>query len=472
MKGCWFILVCFFSTLCGHENEIHLPAGPLKYAVDAGSVPIHLQDEKIKGSIFYVYYSIPSDVPRPVTFCFNGGPGSASVWIHMAGVGPKIIETTPLEDYKLPVKITDNPHTLLPYTDLVFVDAMYTGFSRPEIPTQASEFFSYTNDVYSLSYFMDEFIRKHHLEKSPLYLLGCSYSTLRVIGLANELKNTYKRPVDGLIMLSTLLNFQSLSPSYQQNDTPYPLLIPSFAVAAWVHGLGSSRKYDKEEWIKQSSTWAIESYLPALMKGDSLTQKEKSKIAEEMAGFIGIEKELIEIRNLRLDPNYYIKELLRKDNRIIGRFDLRYTGIDNDINRTSGVEADPSYIIMGTIAAGFQDYLKNELHVEIPTTPEYFYLGKVENWRYVKNSLHFLCLNKTLSNLLQELPKMKIFVGSGIYDLATPYRVAQNDFSHLNIDPADLHQRVSMKLYEGGHMFYTDKNIQGELVQDIKNRLF
>ncbi|MFA6916921.1 MAG: hypothetical protein WC222_11030 [Parachlamydiales bacterium] len=462
-----FLLFCL-SCLHASEKEIQHVDGTLKYIVETDWLPVHLKDPSKKAAVFYVAYHVPSVKPRPVTFCFNGGPGSASVWIHMAGVGPRSVKTPVLQDFRLPIQVADNPFTLLSVTDLVFVDAVYTGFSRPEPPTPAADFFSYNADIDCLSNFIDSFIQTHNLGEVPLYLLGCSYGTLRVAGLADALLNTYHHKVSGLIMLSALLNFQSLTAAYQQNDSPYPLLIPTFAVASWYHSIGDSRNYTEKEWMDKATAWAAEKYLPALMQGDSLSREERSVIAQEMSAIVGIDKELIELRNLRLDTNYYIKELLRKENRTIGRFDIRYKGIDSDVNRTAGVEADPSYIVMGTIAAGFQDYLKNELHFEVPTTPEYFFLGKASSWHYVNNGLHFLCLNKKVSTLMERLPEMKIFVGSGIYDLATPYRVIQNDFSHLNLSQAQLQNRFILQLYEGGHMFYTDSKIQEKLYQDVK----
>lgn len=472
MKKFLCLIFLSFSFACeigaSLEKSIDLPSGRLEYFVEADWLPIEINEGKEKGSIFYVAYQVPSETPRPITFCFNGGPGSASVWIHMAGVGPRFIDVPPMQDFSLPTNISDNPFTLLQISDLVFVDAIYTGFSRPDSPTPASDFFSYTSDVLALSNFIDSFIQSHRLEQSPIYLLGCSYGTLRIMGLAQDLYDRLKRPVQGLIMLSTVLNYQSLLASPLQNETPYILLIPSYAVATWHYALGPSRNYSLQEWIKKAEDWAFNDYLKALMEGSTLSKEKKNSLADQMHDFIGLAPETIKERNLYVSSYYYLKQLLRDKDKIIGRFDMRYNGIDTDLARECGEEFDPSYSIMGTIAAGFQTYLKEELHFQSPLDCEYYFLGKAGQWSYVKDGTHYLALNKTMKDLLQKLPQLKVFVGSGIFDLATPFSVAKHDFSHLDLPLEELQRRVNHKMYEGGHMFYTDKHLLKQLFQDVQ----
>lgn len=466
-----FLILIFFlyADLAALEKTIITENGPITYHVNCGWLTNSLKDGKGSGSIFYTSYNVSSNKPRPITFCFNGGPGSSSAWLHQ-GFGPRCIDLSYLKSLpETPLSFKDNIYTLLPITDLIFVDPISTGFSRAQENTSASLFFEFESDGYSLADFIISYLRQNGMTHRPLFLMGSSFATLRIVEIAYDLEHYHKINTNGLLMISTLLNYASINDPSLANDYPYLLTLPTYASTSHYYQIGSSNGKDLFDWIFEARDWSWTEYRKALLEGDSLSTKKKNKIAEKFSYYTGIPKAAILNENLRISPGFFLKEFLRKDNKTIGRFDVRYTGIDRNGNRRAWFDYDPSYSILCPIATGFLTYLQTELQFTPPPHLAYYFLGKTGNWKLIQDGSKFLSVNKKLKDLFLKQPRLHLFVASGIYDVATPFAATQYDLLHLGISEELKKRRIRHHLYKSGHMLYTDNHVQRELSDDLLN---
>lgn len=437
------------------------------YHAEADWITVKLPKTETTAKIFYIAYKQPSDKTRPITFCFNGGPGAAAAWMHIAAFGPRRLDIPLIDPPHVPtVQMDNNPFSLLPTTDLVFVDPVTTGFSRANAPGDAKKFFNYENDVDSLSDFIFNYLKKNHSLERPVYLLGSSYATIRIVGMADTLNQHYNIPVAGLIMISTYLNYQTLLDN-TGNDQPYPLFLPTYAAAAWHYNINNARSKELLPWIQEAAQWASTDYLNALMQGDSLSPSKREEVLDKLSLYTGLSKKSLEKVQLRPTLGFYLKDLLREEKRTIGRFDLRYQGIDSDHNRETWFDYDPSYITFGAVASGLHSYLANELNFKEPLDLNYYFLGKAGPWHYEQEGSGYFSTNKKLREYLDNNQNARVFVASGLFDLATPYYGTTYDLNHLGLSKAEKEKRIVHHLYEGGHMLYTDKTVLKELSKDL-----
>ena len=356
------------DKLVSTQHTTTIDGKEIKYTATAGKLVMKDDEGKAKAHIFFVAYTkdgVNDLVKRPITFAFNGGPGSSSVWLHLGILGPKRIEI-PDDGSVLdpPYTLTSNPHSLLDITDLVFIDPVSTGYSRPVKGEDKGQFHGYSQDIRSVGQFIHEYLSKNNRWRSEKFLLGESYGGLRSAGLANHLFNRYRVPLSGIVMISPALNFLTLD-FEPGNDLPYFLFVPTYAATAWYHGAlpGDLQALPLDEVVRQATEFATSEYALALLKGHSLRSAEHKAVSEKLSRYTGLSREFVESANLRISMQRFAKELLRGRSQTIGRYDSRYTGIDSD-NAGETPDFDPSGAkLFGPFAVTINDYLSQRLEV-------------------------------------------------------------------------------------------------------------
>ncbi|HEX8367070.1 MAG TPA: hypothetical protein VF604_00750 [Pyrinomonadaceae bacterium] len=438
----------------------------LNYNVTTGYMPIrHAQTGETEARIFFMAYTLENPPPnRPLMFSFNGGPGSASVWLHMGALGPKRVKM--LDDGLMPpapYQMEDNDATWLTETDLVFVDTVGTGYSRATKPELASKFFSVNGDIESVGEFIRMYLGRYERWSSPLFLVGESYGTTRVSGLSNHL---FERGIglNGILLVSTVMNFQTIRFA-ENNDLPLVLILPSYATTAWYHKRLSPQMQAKSirEIAQEAENFAMNEYLPALMRIERLSAAERASLLEKFSGFTGLSREFVERNNFRVDLGEFNKELLRDRRRTTGRLDSRFTGIDRDA-AGDNAETDPSMnAIRPPYTSVFNDYVRRELGFK--SDLEYYILGGgVGNWNWNVNN-GYTDTSMSLKSAMSKNPYMKVMLANGYYDMATPFFAAEYTVSAMNLDP-QLRQNITFTYYEAGHMMYIEKNSLRKLRDD------
>ncbi len=440
------------------HHQITVDGKLLKYTATAARLPIKRDDGKIEAEMFYVAYTLDGQDPakRPLTFAFNGGPGSASIWLHMGALGPRRVVLQP-DGFMppAPYRIQDNPHTLLDKSDLVLIDAINTGFSRAADPEALKKFWGMKGDIESFSEFIRLYISRNERWSSPLYLFGESYGTTRSAGIAGYLAD---RGISftGITLLSTVLNFETLEDNFT-NDQPYIFLIPSFTmIAGYHHKLPPDLQQDLTRARQQAEQWASNDYERALDKGDALTQPERQNVIDQLARFTGLSKEVIDEANLRINVQKFTHYLLIDQKLRVGRLDGRYTGPD-----PNGLLDTPFYDPTGSqtgppFTSVFNNYLRTELNykVDMPynvSAPRGGPGG--DTWDWGSAGRGFPDTASALRQAIVKNPYLKVLVMEGYYDLATPYYAANYTFDHLNVPPK-YRENISYATYESGHMVY------------------
>jgi carboxypeptidase C (cathepsin A) len=451
------------------KHSIHLGSRTLSYTVTTGFMP--LKDAKTgetEAKVFYMAYTldgVKDPATRPLMFSFNGGPGSASVWLHMGAIGPKRVKM--LDDGMMPpppYEMEDNQQTWLDQTDLVFIDPVGTGYSRATKPENASKFFGVRGDIQSVGEFIRLYLGRAERWSSPLFLVGESYGTTRASGLSDFLFD-HGIGLNGIVLISTVMNFQTLEFA-DTNDLPLVLILPSYATTAWYHKRLPADMLAKPvaQIAQEARQFASNEYMPAMMRIDSLSPQERSELADKFSRFTGLSKEYIERNNFRIELDKFSKELMRDQRRTSGRLDSRFLGIDRS---ASGDEADvdPSMnAIRPPYTAVFNDYIRRELGYKSDT--EYYILGGgiTSPWDWnTRNG--YADTSMPLKAAMAENPYMKIFIACGYYDMATPFYAAEYTVSAMNLDPS-LRKNISFSYYEAGHMMYIEKNSLKKLKDD------
>lgn len=439
------------------HHQIAVDGKTIKYTATAGRLPIKRGDGKIEAEMFFVAYTADTqDVSkRPLTFAFNGGPGSASIWLHMGALGPRRVALT--ADGFLPpapYRVEDNSQTLLDKSDLVLVDAIGTGFSRAETPELAKKFWGVKGDIDAFSEFIRMYLNRYERWTSPLFLLGESYGTTRSAGIAGNLAEQ-GISFNGITLLSMVLNFQTLVDT-KNNDEPYIFLIPSFTtVAGYHHKLPADLEQDVNRARQQAEAWASSDYQQALAKGDALSAEERQKIIEQMARFTGLGKDVLDQANLRIDVRKFTHYLLIDQKLRVGRYDGRYTGPDPD-----GLLDTPFYEpteanILPPFTSVFSNYLRTELGYKSDMPYHVFARATRlhEDWNWGSAIEGFPDTASALRRAVVRNPFLKVLVMEGYYDLATPYYAANYSMDHLNL-PANFRKQISYATYNAGHMVY------------------
>ena len=417
------------------------------------------KEPKTLAKMFFIAYTredAGESQKRPVTFSFNGGPGSASIWLHMGALGPRTAVLTEAgEALPPPYRLQDNEYSWLDRTDLVFIDPVSTGYSRAETDQDPKKFHGYSEDIESVGEFIRLYTTKFKRWPSPKFIVGESYGTTRAAGLSDFLQERYGIYVNGIILVSAVLNFATLD-MVPGNDTSFALYMPSYTSSAWYHKkLGPGlQNLPLPEVLKQAEDFAAHDYMLALFEGDRISASKKQDIGERLAAYIGLPASYVEQLNLRIPDGLFFTHLLMDRNRQIGRYDSRYTGIRINPGRDD-FDFDPSFqAVNGPFTATFNDYVRRDLHFE--SDFPYETLAHVWPWRFSKSENHYLNVADDLRRAMIKNPYLKVWVCCGHYDLATPYFASKYTVDQMSLDPA-IRQNVRLTYYDSGHMLYVYK---------------
>jgi carboxypeptidase C (cathepsin A) len=457
------------------HHSIRVGGKELRYTATAGRMPIKDAEGKIEAEMFYVAYTLDGAEPstRPLTFSFNGGPGSASIWLHMGAMGPRKVVLQPQGWMPAaPYRLEDNPNTPLDKTDIVMVDAIGTGWSRPADAAAARKFWNMRGDIESFGEFIRMYLTRNERWSSPLYLFGESYGTTRSAGIAGYLADR-GISFNGVVLLSTVLSFETLEFA-KTNDVPYPLILPSFTwIAGYHHKLPQDLQGDVKKAAEESRQWALGEYWAALNKGDALTPQERANVVDKLSRYTGLSKEIIEWANLRIDVRTFTHYLLSDQKLHVGRLDGRYTGPDpNGFMDPMGF-FDPTSAQTGPpFTSVFNDYLRRELNYKTDM-PYWTSAQQSGNFRWSWTGVEgfgggYPDTATALRQAIVKDPFLRVLVMEGYYDLATPYTAVDYTMDHLDLTP-QYHKNISFTQYESGHMVYLDSQSHAKMKQDFAN---
>lgn len=449
------------------HHEIRLDGKPFRYTATAGYMPMKDEAGKLKANIFYVSYTKDGgSARRPITYTFNGGPGSASVWLHMGAVGPKrVVMADDGQPLPPPYRLVDNESSWLTFTDLVFVDPVTTGYSRPASGEKPEQFHGVEEDVQWVGDFIRLWTTRNGRWSSPKFLAGESYGTTRAAGLSGYLQERHGMYLNGIVLISSILNFETADFNVG-NDLPYVTFLPTYTTTAWYYKrLAPDLQADFRKAVEESKQFASAEYTVALMKGAKLTDGERKNVAQKLARLTGLSAAFVEQNDLRVTLGRFTKELLRDQQRTVGRLDSRFLGIDRDAGGDHG-EYDPSMAaIRGPYGAVVNDYLRTELKYE-NDLPYELLTGRVAPWHFGNAQNRYLNVAETLRSAMTQNQALKVFVGAGYYDFATPFFAAEYTIDHLQLDPA-LRKNVTLEHYDAGHMMYIHKPSLLKLTADV-----
>jgi carboxypeptidase C (cathepsin A) len=466
------------DNLVETKHQITLGGRELQYTVTAGTIVLkeetsdrekEVEGEKPKAQVFFTAYTldgVTDKSSRPITFSFNGGPGSSSVWLHLGLLGPRRVEMGDAGSLlPPPYHLVDNEYSLLDMTDLVFIDPVSTGYSRPVEGQKAKEFHGFKKDIESVGDFIRLYATRYRRWTSPKFLAGESYGTTRAAGLSGYLQERHGLYLNGIILVSAILDFGTAD-FFPGHDLPYILFLPTYAATAWYHGKINRRK-PLASLLKEVEKFTLGEYTLALLKGTALTREERSQIIAKLSGFTSLSEDYIDRTDLRINIFRFCKELLREERRTVGRLDSRFTGIDRD-SAGEFPEEDPSMsAIMGPYTATLYDYLRGELKYE-SDLPYEILTPKVSPWSYAEFENRFVNVAETLRKAISNHQALKVHIANGYFDLATPYLATRYTFDHMGLEKG-LRDNISMSYYEAGHMMYIHMNSIKRLKEDLAN---
>lgn len=465
------------------HHQLELEQGVLAYRATAADMLLRDEAGKLKANMFFVAYElaeradqeeperdpdtnadpprrVPASAPavadtqpesRPITFVFNGGPGAAAVWLHLGTAGPRRIQLGP-DGFPPPppFELADNHETWLTFTDMVFIDPVGTGFSRPAEGESAEQFYGVTKDIRWVSEFIRLYITLYRRWSSPVFLAGESYGTTRAAGLADHLIQRHGIAPNGIVLISSVLDFQTIRFT-GGNDLPYIVYLPTYAAVAHYHNRLGEDAPELDALLAEVERWAITDYTVALARGDSLSPPERERIARRLARYTGLSADLILRSNLRISASTFQKHLLADRRQTVGRFDGRLTAFD--LNPIAGwPQFDPSlsqYLPIYT--STFNDYIRRELNYESVLTYEVL-SDQVRPWKFGEEGTGFLSVVDELRGAMARNPALRVMFVSGYYDMATPHFATWYTVNHLDLGP--LQESIVERIYEGGHMMY------------------
>ena len=463
------------------QHTVSIDGKPVTYSATVGEMIVNKPNEEPGAYMFFVAYTrndIKDKSKRPLTFAFNGGPGSSSVWLHLGGLGPRRVAMTD-EGYSLqaPFGLVDNENSLIDVTDLVFIDPVSTGYSRPLPGENKSQFHGVQEDVASVGEFIRLYVTKNERWTSPKFVLGESYGTTRAAGLSGYLQGrTHGMYLNGIVLVSSVLDFSTIMFS-SSNNLPLILFLPHYTATAWYHKKLPPELQSKSlrDVLSEVEKFALNEYSVALLTGNRMPAAQFEAISNKLAAYTGLSLAFIKQSNLRIPHNRFVKELLRSDFRTVGRLDSRFLGRDADAAGES-YEFDPSSAaIMGSFSTMLNHYLRTELKYvkDIP----YAIYGNVYPWNFTSvpsgpmpmwrgGMGEGLYVGEILRRAMAENENLKVFCCNGYYDGATPYFGTEYTFSQLGLN-GEFKDRVKMGYYEAGHMMYINKPSIIKLKKDL-----
>jgi carboxypeptidase C (cathepsin A) len=452
------------------QHVLDLGGQKIAYTAAAGTLILRGEDGAPRASVFSVAYTrdgVKDPAGRPVTFAFNGGPGGAAVWVHFGAFGPKRVSLD-AKGFPLPppVRLVDNEDSILDVTDLVFVDPVSTGYSRPAPGVDAKEFHGLESDIDSMADFIRLWLTRNGRMASPKLIAGESYATIRAAGLSARLLDRYGIRLNGVVLISSALN--SLTRQFDPgNDMAYVTFLPTYTAAAWYHKkLAPELAGDLRKTLEEVKRFALDEYGPALLQGDWLPAERRRAVAEKLARYTGLAVDYVERSNLRVEHARFCKELLRDRRQTIGRIDARFTTTDLDAVGEVG-EFDPSLTRYDApFAEATVDYLRRDLGYREDELVYERLNDKVFPWHFPNHENRYADLAEVLRQTMMKNPDMKVFIASGYYDLATPFFDADLAVAHMGLPAADR-PRVRFSYYECGHMVYTRPEDHRKLKSDV-----
>jgi carboxypeptidase C (cathepsin A) len=470
------------------QHKVRIGGKEIKYTATAGTIVLkeepsdrekEWEGEKPRAQVFFIAYTKDDNgakttergaalAKRPLTFSFNGGPGSSSVWLHLGVLGPRrVVLTDEGELPPPPFRLTDNQYSLLDETDLVFIDPVSTGYSRAADGQKPKEWHEFRKDIESVGDFIRLYTTRYNRWLSPKFLIGESYGTTRAAGLSGYLQERHGLYLNGLMLISVVLDFTTIRFT-THNELPFILFLPGYAVTAWYHKK-AGRGQPFRKFLQEVEEFAQGRYASALLMGDLLPVEERVYVVQELARFTGLSTDFIERTNLRIIDRHFFKELLRESGRTVGRLDSRFLGVDR-LGVTEAAEYDPLLTnVLGPYTAGFYDLVRAELKFESDLRYEILN-EKVWPWSYSENQ--YLNVAETMRKAMTYNPHLKVFVANGYYDLGTPYFATEYTFNHLGLNKS-LHKNISMEYYEAGHMMYIHmpslKRMKADLAKFIRS---
>jgi len=457
------------------HHELALGGKTLKYTATAGTLLIHDEEDKAYGSIFYVAYTLDgADAgTRPVSFLYNGGPGSATLWLHMGSFSPvRIVTDSPNPTAGPPFKLVPNEYSLLDKTDLVFIDAPLTGYSRAVGKGTAKDFAGVDQDLHAFDRFIQRYLNANQRWNSPKFLIGESYGTTRSAALADMLANDGVQ-LNGVVLISSILNYNIRAGGY---DMLYISNLPSYAAAAWYFNKIPNKPANVADWVQQARDFASGAYAQALFQGHNLPAAQLDTVAKEVSRLTGLSVDYVKEADLRISPTRFRKEVLRQDRRTLGRYDMRFEGVDVD-----AAGENPSYDasdtgISGAFIAALHDYLGRELKFDSTDTyrPSAETIGQWD-WKHRPTSggpgggggeQSQPWVAADLGAAMRKNPHLHVFSANGYFDLATPFFATEYDLAHMDLDPT-LRDHVQFGYYPSGHMIYLNVDALHQLKDDL-----
>ncbi|MGA9294906.1 MAG: hypothetical protein WCE54_10745 [Ignavibacteriaceae bacterium] len=459
------------------DHLIQINGKTIKYTATAGTLILKDKEGNPEASMDYFAYVAKdgNEKQRPITFAFNGGPGSSSIWLHMGAFGPKrivIADTT--QSPPPPYDIVDNEFSILDKSDLVMIDPVGTGFSKALGKKKNEDFWGVDADIESLSNFIKQYVSENGRWNSPKYIIGESYGTTRGAGIVNYLQSSEHMSFNGIVLMSTAMDITTLSDGVTGQELPYALYLPTYTAVAWYHHKLPDQNSELIPLLQKVREFALGDYIDALLKGNSISEQERNDIAEKLHEYTGLPKNYVLEANLRIQEGEFTQELLHSKRETVGRIDARFKGFTFD-PLSQYAEYDPLFpAVSPAFTAAFLDYIHNDLN--FGKDMDYSVLtGLFGKWKWkhsAPNGEHQFVVNTSvdLAYAIGLNPYLKVLVMQGYFDLATPFLATEYTFSHMNIS-RQLESNVEIKYYQAGHMMYIHKPSLEKMKQDL-NRFY
>lgn len=458
-------------------DTVTIDGESVRYRAEAGTIAISADERTPAARLFYISYTrldATTGEPleardRPITFSFNGGPGSSSVWLHLGLFGPYRVSygddvgnATPP-----PYGLVPNAESLLDLSDFVFIDPVSTGFSRVEEEVDASGYHGLEGDIEAVGAFIQQYLSRHKRWSSPKFVAGESYGTTRAAGLAEHLWNRHGVGLNGVMLISSILNFQTLRFG-TGNDLPHILFLPNFAATAWYHDQldDELQSMDVADLVAEVHAFATGDYATYLMRNADADDELRESVTQRLARYTGLSETYVRDTNLRPAMPGFCKQLLRDEGMTVGRLDSRFVGRDRD-NAGESNEFDPSYsAILGSYTAGLNELVRERIGFETDL-PYEILTGRVRPWAYGRaGEGQFVDVAERLRGAMQQQPYLRVYLAKGYYDLATPSAAADYTFGRTFADES-LRERVMHRSYPAGHMMYVHAPSRRQQRQDL-----
>ncbi len=457
------------------HHSIKINGATVGYTATAGTLVVKNEKDSAVALFGYTAYSRdgqPDAGKRPITFAYNGGPGSSSMWLHMGALGPRrVVVNDPELNPPPPYTVVDNDQSIIDVTDLVMIDPVGTGLSHAINKATNKNFWGVNEDIKSISEFIKQFVTENNRWLSPKYLLGESYGTFRSAGIADYLQDNMGMTLNGVILVSTVLDLRTLT-FEKGDDISYLLHFPTYAAVAWYHNKLANKPSHFETFIQEVRDYAMGNYAAALAKGATLTNEEKQQVAAKLSSYTGLSKDYLLKANLRVTEPQFTEELLRDSSLTVGRLDARYKGINQNLLSENSFTDPQSDQISPPYIASFLDYFYGDLKVNKDLSYHISaYSAEGFNWNWGRGSRDNSDPSSPntavdLAKAMSKNPNLKVLVLNGYYDLATPFMAAEYTMNHMGLN-SKLQSNIDMKYYQAGHMMYIQPASLSQFKNDI-----